>query len=150
MSFVVQRVRGGLESGVELAGTALMQFIEGDILLVGRGATAQLRFDETTVALEHARLRLREGSLELEDCGSLTGTYVNGRQVERTVLAEGDWIEIGRHRLTVHLEPPDSVVLLLQQIAEERAATKPQPDTKLVAPRIDYSAAYALRRPPFV
>lgn len=163
MSFLVHRVRAGAEPGGEtIAGTALVQYVEGDTLLVGRGPTAQLRFDEATVSLEHARLQQREGKLEVADLGSLTGTYVNGKRVERATAGERDWIEIGRHRLTVHLEEapspaggPAAVVLYVQELAEERPAAEAAarasadggaPAAKVVAPKIDYLRAYDVRR----
>ena len=163
MSFLVHRVRAGAAPGGEtIAGTALVQYVEGDTLLVGRGPTAQLRFDEPTVSLEHVRLQQREGKLEVADLGSLTGTYVNGKRVERATAGERDWIEIGRHRLTVHLEEaaspaggPAAVVLYVQELAEERPAAEAAarasaeggaPAAKVVAPKIDYLRAYDVRR----
>ena len=160
MSFLVHRVRAGAEPGGEtIAGTALVQYVEGDTLLVGRGPTARLRFDEPTVSLEHARLEQRHDRVEVTDLGSLSGTYVNGKQVERATLGERDWIEIGRHRLTVHLEAagtaeggPPAVVLYVPELAGERPAAKAAsgeaaaPAAKLVAPEIDYQRAYDLRR----
>jgi hypothetical protein len=153
VSFLVQRVRAGAVPGSEtFAGTALVQFVEGDSLLVGRGPTAQLRFDETTVALEHARLQHREGRLEVVDLGSLTGTYVNGRRVERAIVGERDWIDVGRHRVSVHLEPPHGVVLYVQELAEQRpapaaaSADAGEGAAKVVAPKVDYLRAYGVRR----
>jgi hypothetical protein len=144
MSFILQRVRGDVEGAGEFTRTALMQHVGGDSLLVGRGASAQLRFEEAAVALEHARLERRPGGLEIVDCGSLTGTYVNGRRVERAELRDHDWVEIGRHRLTVHFESPATpVVVYVQELVEERAA--PQAAAPR-APEIDHVAAYGLRR----
>ena len=152
MSFLVHRVRAGAVPGSEtIAGTALVQYTEGDSLLIGRGATARLRFDETTVALEHARLQQHPseaGRLEVADLGSLTGTYVNGKRVERAIVGERDWIDIGRHRIIVHLEPPDGVVLYVQELAEERpaAAASEEPVAKVAAPKVDYLRAYGVGR----
>ncbi|HXT22618.1 MAG TPA: FHA domain-containing protein, partial [Thermoanaerobaculia bacterium] len=151
MSFLIQRVRAGAEPGAEtIAGTALVQYVEGDSLLVGRGPTARLRFDEPTVSLEHARLQLREGRLEVADLGSLTGTYVNGKKVERAMAGERDWIEIGRHRLTVHLESPEAVVLYVQELAEDRPAAASadagEGAAKVTAPKVDYLRAYGVGR----
>ncbi|HET9767250.1 MAG TPA: FHA domain-containing protein, partial [Thermoanaerobaculia bacterium] len=70
MSFLVHFVRGDAAPGAEtMAGTAMVRYVEGGSLLLGRGPTAELRFDETTVSLEHARLQYREGRLEVADLG---------------------------------------------------------------------------------
>ena len=151
MSFILNRVRGDFELGGEIARTTLVQYVEGDSLSIGRGTGAQLRFDESTVALEHAVLRLREGRLEVVDGGSLTGTYVNGKRVERATLTTSDWIEIGRHRLTVELGPAGApgapVTLFVQELAAEHAVEEAgRAGAKLVALPIDYERAYSLRR----
>ena len=154
MSFLIQRVRAGAAPGSEtIAGTALVQYVEGDSLLIGRGPTAQLRFDETTVALEHARLQQRPsegGRLEVADLGSLTGTYVNGKRVEKAVVGEEDWIDVGRHRVIVHLEPPNGVVLYVRELAEERPASASagagEGAAKVTAPAVDYLRAYGVGR----
>jgi len=36
----------------------------------------------------------------ITDAGSLNGTYVNRRRVERHVLADGDELQIGKFKLT--------------------------------------------------
>jgi pSer/pThr/pTyr-binding forkhead associated (FHA) protein len=44
---------------------------------------------------------VREGdSWVIVDEGSLNGTYVNRRRGDRTVLADGDEIQIGKYKLT--------------------------------------------------
>ncbi|MBO9352400.1 FHA domain-containing protein [Bordetella petrii] len=73
-------------------------------VLIGRTAQCGLRIANWRVAKNHARL-LRQGQvLELEDLGSLGGTFVNGHRitVHRPVLPEDD-ILIGPCRLRVRL-----------------------------------------------
>ena len=36
----------------------------------------------------------------IEDAGSLNGTYVNRRRVEKAKLEDGDEVQIGKYRLT--------------------------------------------------
>jgi DNA-binding NtrC family response regulator len=45
---------------------------------------------------EHARMTRSIGRWQVEDLGSKNGTLVNGVKVERTLLADGDVLEIGR------------------------------------------------------
>jgi pSer/pThr/pTyr-binding forkhead associated (FHA) protein len=44
--------------------------------------------------------RVEGGEWFVRDVGSLNGTYVNGEQVDRTVLATGDEIQVGKFKLT--------------------------------------------------
>ena len=60
---------------------------------------------------EHINARREQigGKLYLEDLGSLNGTYVNRTLLDgRTVLREGDEIQIGKYRATISLSEPGS------------------------------------------
>ncbi len=53
-----------------------------------------------TVSRHHAVV-VREGeSWVIVDEGSLNGTFINRRRGDRTVLSDGDEIQIGKYRLT--------------------------------------------------
>jgi FHA domain/Class III cytochrome C family len=151
MAFLIRRVLGakGDADARGLSGTAQMSQVAGDMLLLGRGGAANLRFAETSVALEHARVdRLAGGGLEIVDLGSVTGTYVNGKRVERAPIREGDWVEIGRHRLSFGFSEADApVVVEVQELLVDRApAATP---TKAAPPRavaLDYVQGYSLER----
>ena len=53
-----------------------------------------------TVSRNHAVV-LKEGDdWVIADEGSLNGTYINRHRGERTVLSDGDEIQIGKYRLT--------------------------------------------------
>ncbi|GAA0535755.1 hypothetical protein GCM10011581_24740 [Saccharopolyspora subtropica] len=65
---------------------------------IGRARDCDIVVDDATVARHHAELRWRDGAYVLEDRGSLTGTYLNRRLVERAELADGDEIWVGKAR----------------------------------------------------
>lgn len=66
---------------------------------IGRSLAANLRFDDPTVSRRHA-LIVRDGDeLRVLDDRSLNGVFVNGKRVESSLLAHGDEIVVGRHRL---------------------------------------------------
>ena len=149
MSFVLQRPSGG--------GTALTQ-LSGDLLRIGRGTNAELRSENPAVALEHAVIEPGSGGYTITDKGSITGTYVNGRPVETALLAKGDVIEIGDLKLEVQVADRDKPLFLrlmsapaavaAAQEAEEDAAPSVTPGGGVVrAKKVDYVAAYRLRRP---
>lgn len=78
--------------------------IDGDITSVGRHPEADIFLDDITVSRHHAKFVRSAGKLYLEDLGSLNGTYVNRTLLDgRTVLREGDEIQIGKYRATISL-----------------------------------------------
>jgi pSer/pThr/pTyr-binding forkhead associated (FHA) protein len=56
--------------------------------------------DDVTVSRKHAVVERHGDEWFVVDRGSLNGTYVNGEQVDRTKLATGDEVQIGRFKLT--------------------------------------------------
>jgi len=74
--------------------------IQAERTTLGRHPDAAVFLDDVTVSRNHAVV-VREGDrYVLLDEGSLNGTYVNRRRADRTVLADGDEIQIGKYKLT--------------------------------------------------
>lgn len=76
--------------------------LEQDIVHLGRGLGADLRFDVPTVSRRHAVLVQRREEVRLLDDRSVRGTFVNGRRVLAATLADGDEIALGDVVLTFH------------------------------------------------
>ena len=53
-----------------------------------------------TVSRKHAVVTQAGDRWELEDQGSLNGTFVNRERVETAELSDGDELQIGKYRLT--------------------------------------------------
>lgn len=147
MSFLVQRVAAG---GLQLAE------VPGDVLSIGRGTRAVLRSENPAVSLDHANIVADEGGYTITDLGSITGTYVNGRPVESTRLGKGDVIEIGDLHMDVQSADPNKPLFL--RVTRSRAQSSDFEEdavpavampgvASLKAPKIDYAAAYQLKRP---
>ena len=76
--------------------------LSGDRVTIGRLASASIHVEDANASREHAAF-VRDGDTWLvEDLGSTNGTLLNGTPVDRTVLHDGDVIEIGVSRLTFH------------------------------------------------
>jgi pSer/pThr/pTyr-binding forkhead associated (FHA) protein len=56
------------------------------------------------VSREHAKIRPQKEGYVLYDLRSLTGTFVNGKQIEKKALAEGDVVRIGPMEMEFRLE----------------------------------------------
>ena len=73
-----------------------------ETVTLGRGEDADVLLEDAYASQMHARLAREEGALTLEDLGSSSGTYVNGKRVIAIVtLGEGDAIQIGKTVLEV-------------------------------------------------
>lgn len=84
---------------VSTRGPASRYLLDEDIVTVGRDPRADILLDDSTVSRQHALFRRVNGGYQVEDAGSLNGTYVNMKRVDSAVLHNGDTIIIGRYRL---------------------------------------------------
>jgi hypothetical protein len=74
--------------------------LEADRIVVGRSPECDVFLDDVTVSRMHAVVSRDADGFTIEDQGSLNGTYVNRRRVERAKLEDGDDVQIGKYRLT--------------------------------------------------
>ena len=101
-----------LECGRPRAGSVRYRLSELTGVALGRGAErrAEVTGNELTVRVpdkwmssRHARIEPSFGRWVLTDADSKNGTFVNGQPTKRTVLADGDLVELG-HTLFVFCE----------------------------------------------
>jgi DNA-binding winged helix-turn-helix (wHTH) protein len=96
-----------VERGAEPSATRyLLVADDGDFVLppgevlIGRGPECAVRLPSGGVSRVHARLRVRENGVLLDDKDSKNGTWVNGARITKpTALEEGDEVVVGDHRL---------------------------------------------------
>lgn len=69
--------------------------IDKDVSVLGRDGTCDFVVEDETVSRQHVRFRIEGGKFVLFDLGSGNGTFVNGEQVQRTELEDGDVIKVG-------------------------------------------------------
>ena len=81
---------------VQGAGRTLLIPIGSDVIHIGRGLSADLRLDESSVSRRHAILVPRVSGARVLDDRSSNGTFVNGRRVQQADLSDGDVIVVGR------------------------------------------------------
>jgi hypothetical protein len=66
---------------------------------VGRSPDCDIFLDDVTVSRRHAVITESSGQFVIEDLGSLNGTFLNRRRIERAPLADDDELQIGKYRL---------------------------------------------------
>lgn len=69
--------------------------LEGEELVLGRGARAQLKIAATELSPRHLILRAREDEYVCEDLDSKAGVLLNGVRIHRAVLRDGDTLQLG-------------------------------------------------------
>ncbi|HZH02521.1 MAG TPA: adventurous gliding motility protein GltG [Myxococcaceae bacterium] len=76
-----------------------------DIIKIGRLSSAHLCLDDEKVSRIHSVIEVgADGTLSIIDMGSVEGTYVNGKRVNKGALTLGDTIKVGN--TTIHVESP--------------------------------------------
>jgi hypothetical protein len=74
--------------------------LDRDTTTVGRHPDSDIFLDDITVSRRHAVIRHVRDGYEVDDAGSLNGTYVNHKRVETAPLQHLDEVQIGRFVLT--------------------------------------------------
>jgi transcriptional regulator with PAS, ATPase and Fis domain len=85
-----------------------LSLLDGEVQIIGRelGQFSGAPLSDPKISRRHVEMRCEAGVLSVTDLGSRNGTLVNGRQVQRTELSEGDVITVGGSLLLAHRPPP--------------------------------------------
>jgi adenylate cyclase len=81
---------------------------------IGRGAKCDLVIDDGRVSTNHAAIEFESGRWFVADLGSKNGTILNGRKIEKSLLSNGDILQVGlvEIRCEVHAAPHQPSVVL--------------------------------------
>lgn len=81
---------------------------ERDIIKIGRLSSAHLCLEDEKVSRIHSVIEVAgDGSMSIIDMGSVEGTYVNNKRVNKGLLSFGDEIRVGA--TTIRLENPSAI-----------------------------------------
>lgn len=87
-----------IRSGGGRAGETYL--LRGAKVSIGRHPDADIFLDDVTVSRNHAVVEREADHWVITDEGSLNGTFINRRRGDRTVLSDGDEIQIGKYKFT--------------------------------------------------
>lgn len=123
-----------------------------DIIKIGRLSSAHLCLDDEKVSRIHSVIEVApDGSLSIIDMGSVEGTFVNGKRVNKGVIAFGDEIRVGNTTIKVEQAMVGAVMPVAPTIAPvvtmpvQVAAPPPPPVT---APPVAPAVVAAARQVP--
>ena len=103
-------------------------------LSIGR-AHGDLLIDDADLSRRHLRLRLVDGGVEVEDLGSLNGSYVDGVRVDGpTPLRPGAELTLGASRATLDAESPARPGATRISPRPEATRISPRPAATVVPP----------------
>jgi pSer/pThr/pTyr-binding forkhead associated (FHA) protein len=94
------------DSAVESSVPGALTF-DGPRVVIGRGASCDVRLPDPSVSHRHATIRVDDGRHALVDEGSTNGTFVGGVRLARgtpRILRTGDLVRIGRVWLEVRID----------------------------------------------
>jgi pSer/pThr/pTyr-binding forkhead associated (FHA) protein len=95
-----------------------------DIIKIGKLPSSHLRIEDEGVSRMHAVIESAGGEVHVIDLGSATGTFVNGKKVNKARLASGDELGLGGAK----------VIVTIVEAARAIAAPSPSPSTSHVSP----------------
>lgn len=104
-----------------------------DIIKIGRLSSAHLCLDDEKVSRIHSVIEVApDGSLSIIDMGSVEGTFVNGKRVNKGTLQFGDEVKVGN--TTIRVEQAGAAPTVAPAVAPVVAAAPPPPPADVTAP----------------
>jgi hypothetical protein len=79
-------------------------YLTEEVTTIGRLEGNHIVIDDPSVSKRHAGIRVKDLRFELADLGAANGVLVNGRQITKQFLRDGDQIRVGDTELTFHLK----------------------------------------------
>lgn len=106
--------------------------IDKERVTIGRKPSNDIQIDNLAISGNHAVIVTILNDAFLEDLNSTNGTFVNGRQIHKHFLQDGDVIELGKYRLKYVKEA--SPYAAVQEDFEKTMVLRPEMLRKAVQP----------------
>ncbi len=125
--------------GEELVAT---RDFDRDMIKIGRLSTAHLCVDDEKASRIHSVLNVEgDGKLSIVDMGSVEGTYLNGRRINKGFVNFGDEIRIGATRIVVEEGVRGAEAAAAPAVAQALPPAPPAPAAAV--PAVDHFGTYA-------
>lgn len=72
---------------------------EDGVYLIGRKEENRIVLPDKSVSRQHAQLEIKAENVTIQDLDSANGVFVNGEQIEKETINEGDIVQIGKYSL---------------------------------------------------
>ena len=89
---------------------------------------SRIALNSSQVSRFHAVIALENGSIVITDTGSRNGTFVNGTRQHRSVLANGDTLQIGPYSIVIYFAPTPNLLTRNSQIFFNPNTNIPDPN----------------------
>ncbi len=120
-----------------------------DIIKIGRLSSAHLCLDDEKVSRIHSVIEVApNGALSIIDMGSVEGTYVNGKRVNKGAIASGDEIKVGGTLIRVALSPAASNLVAAAADGDPAETVEAPPATEDPAAALSQAARQDEPTPP--
>jgi two-component system cell cycle response regulator len=84
---------------IVIAGNAVgeMYMLRKDDVIIGRDSECDIQIRDVGISRRHSKIyKSKGGEIYIEDLGSTNGTYINGEQIVKKPLNDGDRVQLGR------------------------------------------------------
>lgn len=84
-------------------GSTGTQLFKQDIIKIGKLASSHLQISDDGVSRMHAVVEIEPDAVYIIDLGSVTGTFVNGKKINKCEIRAGDVLTLGAARAVVNM-----------------------------------------------
>lgn len=99
-------LRGAVPTVLLTAGNGKQVRLFQPCTVLGRSGECDLTLKSSEVSKRHCRIVIDSDRVYVEDLGSVNGTFLNGKQIEKATLRDGDQLDIAGHVFSIQLQRP--------------------------------------------
>ena len=114
-----------------LDGTLIKEYpINQESISIGRSHSNDIQINDETVSVRHALINTFGEETYVEDIGSTNGTLVDGKHISKTLLMQGNVIQMGAHQLIYFSDEETEYepgMFIKTELSEDQTMTAEEP-----------------------